>query len=647
MSTYTAVIGDARSIGASTLSRILTPETDSLAQFFPRLNPQLATARIRTIVAPHIVQDAVGGFISADFTIPAEEAQRWRPILRYGAVVWLFDGQTPIFHGWAEQPVWTTTGDCEMTVSGAWALLGRTRMREAWEQWDMTLLARGTGSAENRAGSVNIDSNGSLTLSFPSGSTLAINDRVSVDCLIFDEIIGNADGKKITAFEVDITSQVNLGASFRFRVLGGNTPSNVTDQLWDSGATTGSTGIQDSLNLDGANQVAGPWASHSGYRCLRFELITTLARTPLGNDTSITLDRVRVSTRAALFPTAGVGGLDTAALARDVVRIAAYSGTITGAGIGSLYPTDTPPEFWVSQANQGSPDTNTLVYNWGLDPVTGTGSAPNSGVITTGFTALEWQSPADIISSIAAIDGYNVGFYLPYNARGGYDPPGMSSSANSSTPDVGSWWLTAPPQLYYQPFPDPNYSPDYTIYTRQGAVVTPSADSQPLADNLYVNYQTNRGHQQSVVTQDTNTLNHIYAQGFQRSDDYTLQSAGDASTGSSLGQQQLRVRRQPYAIATITITNTGGARNPILKGGATVPKLALVRPSSMRIADISASTNIRAGYATHIEWYGQTLTSDEYIEITLSRPGIFHRQRAHGHIVHGYLRGSLTGRKLL
>lgn len=651
MSTYTAVVCDARTIGGAAQSSVFPMKTGTIGPlaggYFPRLNPQFASARIRTVVAPHIVQDAIGGFISADFTIPAEEAQRWRPVLRYGAVVWLFDGQTPIFYGYAEQPVWTTTGDCQMTLSGPWAMLGKTRMREAWEQWDMSLLTRSIGAAENKAGQVNLNSDGSLTLSFPNGTVLAAGDHVGVDILLFGEVAGGADGKLITAFELDMTTSNNLTANNRVRVIGGTSPSSVTDQLYDTGTAGTSTGIQDSLNLHGANQGAASWPSITGYRCLRIMLTRITTGITLANDTYVTFDRIRVSTRAGLFPQAGVGGIDTAAIVRDIVTPNEHSTgggsqIATTAGSAGLNGHDQVHEYWRSEVGGASPDTNSSAYQWGRDPVTGTGTAPNSGIVTTGFTALEWQSPADIIQRLAAIDGSHVGFYFPYNNRGGYDPAGAPLGG-----DAGSWWVTAPPQLYYQPFPDPNYSPDYTIQTKQGAVVAPSPDAQPLINALYVNYQTNRGRQQSVVTGDTNQQNYVWDQGLFRADDYTLQTAGDATQGASLGGQQLALRRQPYASATITITNTGTLRNAILKNGASVPKLATIRPSSMRIVDIPATANIRAGYATHIEWWGQTLTSDEHCDITLAQPGIYNRQRAHGVIVNRYRNGTLLGRKLL
>ncbi len=146
----------------------------------------------------------------------------------------------------------------------------------------------------------------------------------------------------------------------------------------------------------------------------------------------------------------------------------------------------------------------------------------------------------------------------------------------------------------------------------------------------YVNYQTLRGRQLSAVVTDTSTQNYLYAQGFRRADDYTLQPAvGDVNQASALGEQNLSTRRQPLAAGTITIANDGTTRTPILKaGGATIPHLATIRPGSVRIADVLASSGLKAGYATHVEWWGATLDSNEHVEISLATPGQMGFQRA-------------------
>ena len=608
-----------------------------------RLNPQLATARIRGVLNPHTVKDAVGGLISADFTIPAEEAIRWRPLIRYGAVVWLFDGGEPVFWGYAEQPVWTSMGDCQLNISGPWVILGRARMREVWDLWDVSLLSRGTGANENKSGQFNVNSDGSVTFSIPSGTVVAASDRISVDYLLFDEPAGVADAKLITAFELDISDQVGMGATVRLRVIGKATAGTAAgDLLYDTGAT-GASGRQGATNVHGTNQGGTNWPSTTGYRCLRFEYIFTSGGT-LGADHYATLDRVRVSTRENLFPAVSGGvvqPLDTAAIARDVLAVQVAGSITTGNTYQNVGP-DTPPEFWPSKETIGAVDSNSWSYSWGLDPQIGTGSAPNSGVATSGFSALEWQSPADILTTLAAIDGNHVGFYFPYNGRGGYDPPGNQyAAAGIHSPDVGSFWLTAPPQLYYQAFTDPTTSPDYTVQTQEGAQVVPTTDVQPLVDYLYANYQTIKGRQQSVVVQDVSQKNYAFSQGYRRVEDYTIQpSVGDNQTPTSQAAQYLAQRRLPTASAVITITNDGSSRYAILKQGCVIARLATIRPGSLQINGIATSgLNLSAGYATHVEWWGESDTGPEYVELTLAQPpGQVSRETAHGRLAYRSLK---------
>ena len=592
MATYTAVIGDVTTIGRSVaLSTSFLVSTN-------RRSPQVASARVRTIMNPHIVSDSIGGLISADFTIPAEEALRLKPSLKYGAVVWMFDGRTPIFYGWAAQPVWTQTGDCQMTLLGPWQLLGTIRWREAWSLWDLTVLKQGLG--DNRAGSVTLTTNPSLDLSFPQGATLAANDTISAEYTLYDEPIGNFDARLIQAFEFNVRAVNNLGASFQIQVLG----KPAGDLLW-SGSTTGGSLRQGAQNLHATNQ-GGLWP-RTGYRTIRIQLKTTLARTPLGNDTLASFDRIRFSTREALFESATGSPADTGAIAEDML-LPRWSN-------GAFGYFSTPLEFWASNYSVPAGD-ETAVYGWGRDPVVGTGTAPLSNVGVTGFTALDWQSPAEILTSLAAIDGYNVGFYLPYNGALGYDPPGAAGT------DVGSFWLSAPPQLYWQPWADPASSPDYTIHTQEGAQVTPQPDQQGMSNLMFVNYQTLRGVQQSVGVLDSDAKNYLSAQGYVRADDFTVEpSIGDSSIGTSLGTQALNLRRNPSAAASVVIEQDGSARYPILKQGAVVTKLATIRPGSVRISDVPAASGLRSAYATHVEWWGQTIDSNERVELTLSSPG--------------------------
>ncbi len=242
-------------------------------------------------------------------------------LLRYGVVVWMFDGATPIFYGYAEQPVWTATGDCQMNISGPWAMLGRSRTREAWDIWDVSLLTKGTGANENKAGQFNVNSDGTVTFSFPNGTVVAASDRVSVDYLLFGETGGISDAKLITAFEFDISdaAATALTANRRIRVIGiSNAATAGGDLLYDTGAT-GASSKQGALNLNGTNQGSsnGP---HVRVSLPPVRVHHTVGVT-VSADQYVTFDRIRMG-RENLFQTVSggvVAPLDTAALARDVI----------------------------------------------------------------------------------------------------------------------------------------------------------------------------------------------------------------------------------------------------------------------------------------------------------------------------------------
>jgi hypothetical protein len=234
----------------------------------------------------------------------------------------------------------------------------------------------------------------------------------------------------------------------------------------------------------------------------------------------------------------------------------------------------------------------------------------------SGFASLPWQAPADILAELASIDGNRVGFYLPYGGRSGYDAPGSNGA------DVGSSWLTAPPQLYYQPYTDPIYSPDYIINARQGTDVQLDTSVQPLADVMFVNHQTISGRQLSEVVEDFDIQNYAYAQGFRVADEFDIQPAVAAATATSLGAQDLKSRRQATITGHVTITDSGANRNPILTGGgATIKHLATVRPGSVHITGMNGSGRNQSGaYITHVEWWGQSLGNPETIQLTLASP---------------------------
>jgi hypothetical protein len=370
------------------------------------------------------------------------------------------------------------------------------------------------------------------------------------------------------------------------------------------------------------NSPAGAWGSPSAG--LRFGLFATGATTA-GGGIRVGLDRIRITTREAVMATAA-STQDTAVIARDLL---APRGLSAADSATAMF--DHPEPFWPSD-NSYTGTTGAIKY--GLDAVTGTGTAPNSGIGLTGFSIMDWTAPTEILSQLATIDGSHVGFYLPYNQRGGYDAGNINDDATRS------FWLSARPQLYYQAWPDPRTVPDYTIHIREGAKVEQAnGQSQAMLNVGYGLFSTQRGQPSGVAivdgdpVRDVLTLlnfgnNYLSNQGFRAAEDWSIDSSVDVDAANSLAANLLEVRRNPFASSTVSITNDGNSRFPILKAGTAVPHLSQIKPGSVRLVDVPGSSGLRAGYATRVEWWGATLDEPEHVELTLSDPGqmIFERR---------------------
>src|SRR5690349_6128286 len=133
MASYSAIVAPTRNIGTSRKS--ITQTTGQWADTDPNL-----CARLRRITNPHLVMDAIGGFLSADFVVPPEEAVGYMAHLRKHSATWMFDGQTPIFYGQLDSATVQNDGSVLVTVNGFWQVATASRMREVWDDWDLTRL---------------------------------------------------------------------------------------------------------------------------------------------------------------------------------------------------------------------------------------------------------------------------------------------------------------------------------------------------------------------------------------------------------------------------------------------------------------------------------------------------------------------------
>ncbi len=611
MSQVTAIIADVSTIGYVGSQAGLTGAAE-YSSYKTRRNPQNSVARIRTVMNPHVIQAVPGGLISADFTVPAEDAQRWRPMLRYGAYCWLFDGQTPIFFGQLlDVPTWTPAGDCQVVVSGPWVMLGKSRTRDWWELRDFSVWTPSLSTNQKRDAQAEVLGDGSMRISFANGIAVNNGQFAAVEYVLPDAAGSGltAETPVITGFEVHVSDATfNGNANLIFRVQG-------IDFYGDTGVTLYSTTGTGTSNRQTADNVfsentGGTWGT--GKKGLRFGIFAT-ANITAGGAAYVIVDRMRITTRQSSMPT-NTGTMDTAAIARDLLQ---PRQVVTGTEGLRL-----PEPFWPSDITTiGTYDAS---VKYGVDAVTGTGAAPNSGIGVTGFNVVDMTSPSEILLQLSGIDGYHVGFYLPYNQRGGYDAGNINDTATSL-------WLSARPQLYYQAWPDPKTSPDYTIHIREGASVQDDDQRQQMLNVAYANYQTTKGLQLTSAANDSDPVtavgtgpygaNYLTNQGFKAIEDWTIDASVNVDTADNLTVNMLEARRNPFASSLVTISNDGTTRWPILKNGAQIPHLSQIRPGSVRIVDVPSAGGLRQGYATQVEWWGQTINDPERVELTLSDPG--------------------------
>lgn len=543
-----------------------------------------AYTRVSPIVAPHFIVQDPGGFISADFLIPAANAAPALTSLRFGAWCWMFDGRTPIFYGKIDsQPKPATNGDVAVSLSGSWMLLYTTRFREAWDDPDMSKWT--ACHLNDHSPSIEITGQDRLRIMWPQGTVLANGNRAQVDYLLFNEEQGTRDLKEITAFDVSCSDDNAIGAAINFRLYGRNTIVGGTeDQLVGVTVAAGSfTRKQGS--------VADSWPT-ADYRIIRLGMQAVAANT-IGADRFLVFDRIRIGTREPFLTTFG-SPPDSSDIAADLLGNYEDHGSSH-----EEIAWDIPPDFWRYSSAVTAPLTK-----YGSDPVVRGVVASGVGVDSVTFT--DWTAPADALAALTTIDGCKCGLYFP------------------TAPHTGWWkstdlpWCQQMPTLTYEPWSDIS-APDYQVSIRRGAEPEMDDSPQPLISTLYVNYQKTNGRQFSLVVSDFSTENYLFANGMHRAEDYEIEAPVSATTATSLANQVLSLRRQPLAVGLVRVyANRVGSITD--GGGAIVPRLSLIRPGVVQITDLPR-TQYNTGRCTQVEWFGETLDDPERVELTLEHPG--------------------------
>lgn len=558
------------------------------------LNPanaggQNSYTRVSPIVSPHFVVQDPGGFISADFAVPADVAGSVQAHLRFGAWCWIYDGRTPIFYGKINvQPRPDAGGMIAVNLIGWWQLLHTTRFREAWDDPDMSKWVPCELNDHNPT--VEITSGGRLRIMWPNGTAIAVGNRAQVDYLLFNEEAGARDNKCITAFDVSCSNDNALGATINFRLYGRqNIDSGVEDQL--VGITTAAGSFTRKQG-----QVANSWpdAAGNGYRIIRLGMQGVAANT-IAADRFLTFDRLRIGTRETLLTTFG-SPPNSSDIAADLMDN--YDNHL--GHVSQFF--DQPPEFFRSPTPDGGAGVGLTKY--GSDPVIR--GVVTSGVGVDSMTFSDWTAPAEALAALSTIDGFQVGFYLP------------------AAPQTGWWsadkvaWPFQMPQMTYKPWSNLT-APDYQVSIRRGADVQQDDSPQPLIDTLYVNYEKNAGRQFSLVVKDGVTSNYLFANGLERAEDYSVETPVSANVATSLANQVFTLRRQPLAAGLVTIyANRPGSITD--GGGASVTRLSMIRPGVVQIPDLPR-TSYKVGRCTQVEWWGETLDAPEQVQLTLEHPG--------------------------
>lgn len=645
MSTYTATIIAARNIGESIQNA--SPNSTTTSFWF---DPQVGVNRIRTVLQPHLKVDQIGGLMSADFIVPPEEAA-WCPALRQYSLAWLYDGAAPIFYGMLDKPTLQADGSIQVVINGPWMWANLSQMREIWDDWDPSHLNLAPNSRS--AGSITTNANGSFSISIPKGTVLAANDKVAADYLAFGEPAQPYDNKLVTAFEFGI-SALNFPdtANLELAFYGRSSPSAASGDLlytYATNATLNTSGRQGAQNLAGGNQHAnltGPnyyWPSQAGYRDIRVGLYAQNAFTTTA-DNVITFSHLRFSTRESMFTPWTGTGMDTGAIARDVLKL------VGGANSPANQQNDIIPEFWRPLNSSGSYIYGGYGNGEGVligDPLIGTGSAPNSGVTINGFNTLgisTWTTPADVFQALAAMDGSYCGFDLPIQPLTGY--------AQGGGAEVTSFPIQAfcpCPRFVYQQYA-PVATPDYFVSIEEGANISPVQNIQPLLDRFYVTYNTasTSYSAQSTVVEDSFSSPRYgayndwpLANGYIRSGIYEIAptlggvdgGATPISTANTVATQNIGIADVQLQVGTIELVRDGISRYPIIKSDGSIPtKWALLRPGVYQVVDIVGRSRANTGYATSVEWWGASVGQPERVTITLGVPGQMRLDRALGRV---------------
>lgn len=542
--------------------------------------------RVNTITNVTTMQEHPSGYTEAGFVIPADRVRFDPEDMQKNTLVWLFDGDEPIFYGHVVKAIPLPSGEVSVALNGAYRKLGPgpddgTRMRIVWADAD---LSQWQPMHTNKSGTTaEVKSDGSLKLAFTAGTKYHSGEHVAVDYFLFGEGAGVRDRKRIDGiyFEMD-TARFNDDASgtYTVQIWGMEGPSDPDPDLLYETATQDP--VSRHLVSDGSSGFdANGWPVQTGYRCLRIGLYCNADDT-IGadaNDRAVSFSVIRVSTRARTIQL--LDEHQTSTLLKDL-----WDNAGNGYDIHHLLQ-----EEFIGSTGEAV-----------------VGAIEASGQYVAELSFSEWTAPNEIVETIADISGFYTGMWLPTRVYG----PGSHVTSGS----VGwNYRYRQPPELVHRPW-SPLSEPDYFVRLQRGAQWDPDGQGDSTSEATYTNYSTRAGRQRSVFVEDTTDENFEWQQGWHDAGDWTVDSPVGDATASTLASQYNATRRQPTLSGTLTIT--GDMIGAILgSGGERITKLSTLRLGVTRIVDAKGP---RAGRITAIRYSARTASTPETVELTINAP---------------------------
>jgi hypothetical protein len=552
-----------------------------------------------------------GGWLSASFTIPAAYHRTGVP---KNTQVWVYDGATLAFMGFASKAIPNTDGGLDVSLIGPYVLLGKTLMRSVWSDRDLAKWQPAPGNIQSSA--VGIDASGRLHMSFPKDHSFPEGSYCAVDYFLFGEAAATRDEKLLDGYQITIASGSNLFDSgvLRVQVWGLASPgasgsaelihsftATGTRTEYSAGGTPASTfGLTRIGALPGAGDNIAAWTTVAGYRCIRVGIYVVG-----GNTSALTYDHNAIITVLRVSSRANALGFDpdpsTVDIIQDIWRQPYDVGNgLVGTGVNSYY--DLHSLATAENPARPSPVTSGIT---------------DSGTKLNDFAITDWTTPRDIIEALAMIDGYDVGLYGPN------ENPGDNVGLGSVSAPNANWRHRRPGAVTYQAWRDLS-DPDYYARLGLGAKWEPDDSEDTIASAVYASYSTAKGFARTVFAEDATVENYLYEAGWHEADAITLDQAVSDSTAQTLALQNLQRRRQPTLVGTLTITGDRPGQLE-LPGGARLGPLHQVRPGVVRIPDAKGAKH---GVITGIDYSARTASQPETLVLHINAPAAVTHQRA-------------------